>query len=112
MIQDEPTYDLTIKQGMDFSFSFTLKDENGDPRDLTGILFRAQLREFAEAAAAIDFVCQHNNQGGLVTLTMPHAKTAAIRFQKGVYDVVQYNTDGTKDPVLSGSVMIKPSVTR
>ena len=112
MIMDEPNYDLEIKCGSDFSFTFQLKNENGDPKDLTGITFRAQLREFAEAASAIDFVCSHNNQGGYVVLSMPHNVTSTIRFKQGVYDVVQYNTDDTRDPVLGGSVRILPSVTR
>lgn len=107
-----PVYDLTIKAGEDFSFSFYLYDESGALQDLTGKTFRSQLRAFAEDTTAFDFVCQHNNQGGIVTLVMPHTKTQAIRFQKGVYDVFQINGDGTRNCKLCGNVTIKPAVTR
>ena len=112
MIMEIPAYDITIKSGGDFSFSFYLYDESGALEDLTGKTLRAQLRSFAEDSKAFDFVCQHNNQGGLVTLVMPHQITGQIRFRSGVYDVFQYNADGTQDCRLSGNVTIIPAVTR
>lgn len=112
MIQNIPTYDLEIKCGEDFSFSFYLKDENGTLQDLTGKTFYAQLREFAESSKAIDFTCQHNNAGGTVTIALPHAKTSQIRFLNGVYDVIQIDGDDTRVMKLCGSVTIIPAVTR
>lgn len=112
MNMDEPIYDLTIKGGEDFSFTFYLHEESGALQDLSGKTFQAQLRQFAEDSKAVDFLCQHNNQGGCVILTMDHDKTTGLRFKSGVYDVIQINPDGTKECKLSGNVTIKPAVTR
>lgn len=106
---DQPIYDMTIKAGEDFSFAFYLHNEDGTDQDLTGKSYRAQLREFAESPIAYDFVCSHNNQGGRVDLTIPHEMTAALRFKKGVYDVLE---NGTNECKLCGSVEIIPAVTR
>ena len=107
-----PTYDITIKGGEDFSFTVRLKEEDGSLQNLTGKSFRSQLREFSESGSAIDFVCTHNNQGGEITITLNHNKTAAIRFRSGVYDIIQINGDGTKECILYGVATIIPAVTR
>ena len=112
MIMETPIYDLTIKGGEDFSFTFYLEEEDKTLQDLTGKTFLAQLRPFAEDSKAIDFACTHNNQGGTVTITLSHQKTTAIRFESGVYDIIQVNQDGTRECKLSGKVTIKPAVTR
>lgn len=112
MNMETPVCDLTIKGGEDFSFSFFLKEEDGTLQDLTGKTYESQLRSFAEDSKAIDFNCSHNNQGGCVTISMPHQKTTGIRFESGVYDIIQINQDGTRECKLSGKVKIKPAVTR
>lgn len=109
---NEPAYDLNMKAGEDFSFTFILHDEAGDPQDLSGCSFLAQLRKEPEAPEAYDFVCSHNNQGGHVTLTMPHAKTIRIRFLTGVYDVIRIWPDGSRSCAMRGNVQIEPAVTR
>lgn len=103
---------ILIETGTDFVLPHKIKDENGNPLDLTGATVSAQLREFAEAADAFDFACMHNGSGGRITVTMPHETTSLIAFRQGVYDVKVILADGTISHPLSGEAYIKEGVTK
>ena len=72
-MNERPEYDIVIKAGEDFSFSFFLHDESGALEDLTGTTIRAQLRDSTEDEKALDFTCSHNGAGGNIILSMSHA---------------------------------------
>ena len=103
---------ILIETGTDFVLPHKIKDENGNPLDLTGATVSAQLREFAEAADAFDFHCMHNGSGGRISVTMPHETTSLIAFRQGVYDVKVTLADGTVSHPLSGEAYIKEGVTK
>ena len=106
------TCDLIIYRGADFGISFTVKDETGTILDLTGCTVTSQLRKSAMDPNHIDFICTHNNSGGLVLMNMPWSRTAGINFTHGVFDVIITDEDGIREPALSGNVEIRMNVTK
>lgn len=107
-MSEYPEYDITIKSGAEFVFTFRVKTEDGEPEDLTGKTVRAQLRATAHGYEAFDFTCTHSGAGGTVTISMSHDQTSRIMFMHGVYDVFV----DEKDCVMGGKAEIIPAVTR
>ena len=114
IIQTQPEspdyYDIVLEAGADFSMTFALTDPEEEPVDLTGCTLKAQLREFPESNIVYDFTVTHNNEGGIVVMSMPRSSTELIGFTAGVYDV--FLTGSSKDKVLWGKARIIPNVTR
>lgn len=104
---------ITIEAGADFNdLSFTILDEDENVIDLTGATVRSHLREFPESNEYLPFTCEHNGEGGKVTLYMSAEDTAKIGYTKGVYDVfIQYANDAV-EKILQGDVYVIPAVTR
>lgn len=105
-------YDITIESGEDFLLTLWTSDDEGNPIDLTGATISAQLREYPEAAEYKQFTIEHNGEGGVILLTMPHEDTADIAYTSGVYDVFVTPSGGTVMKVMMGDATITPSVTK
>ena len=103
---------ILIETGADFILPHRIKDENGEPMDLTGATVVGQLREFAEAADSFEFSCMHNGTGGRILVTMPHETTSQITYADGVYDVKVTLADGTISYPLHGHVTIRQGITK
>lgn len=103
---------VLIETGADFILPHRIKDENGEPMDLTGATVVGQLREFAEAADSFEFACMHNGTGGRILVTMPHETTSQITYASGVYDVLVTLADGVTSYPLHGDVTIRHGVTK
>lgn len=105
-------YDITIEAGADFARGFVLRDDEDQPRDLTGTELAAEFRAFAEAAEYIPFSVIHGGEQGRISLVMPHEGTSQIFCERGVYDCFILYPDGTREKVLQGNVTVSPMVTR
>lgn len=105
-------YDLWIETGEDFAFSFTLRNEEGDPVNLAGAVVEASLAQFSESEDSIPFMWQHNGTGGTVTLMLSHEQTEAIDFGSGVYDVFVVYETGYRELVMNGGVVVSHRVTK
>ena len=105
-------YDILIETGTDFVLPFTVRDNNGNPVDLTGAQVEAHLREYAESPDYYEFSCIHNGSGGRITITLPHETTSQISYSYGVYDVKLTLADGTISHPLSGDVKVKEGITK
>ena len=103
---------ILIETGADFVLPHTIYDNDHNPVDLTGARVTAQLREFAEAADAYDFICWHNGTGGKIWISMPHETTSQIPFAEGEYDVKVTLADGTVSYPLVGDVIVREGVTK
>lgn len=112
MNRDTKYFDINIDTGGDFFFTFTVYEEGSTPVDLTGAIVSAKLREYPEGEAETAFTCTHNNDGGQITISLPHETTAALGYSYGRYDVKVTFPDSSVEEVLHGKAFIVASVTR
>lgn len=104
-------FDIVIDGNADFVLTLTIRDEDGNLKDLTGCTATAQLRESPESNDYFDFVCTHNDEGGKILITMSHSETEKIPYTHGVYDVLlETPTEILK--LIYGEAEIIPHVTR
>lgn len=110
-------YDITVEQGALFSLplEFTADDVLVD---LTGAQARLQARTSVSAKTKL-FELTTENGGitlggvaGTITLTMTAATTAALSFDRGVYDLEIAPVGGEPYRLLEGSVFLSREVTR
>ena len=104
-------HDIEIDCGADYQMDLEFRNDNDDLISMTGWTVEAQLRDFAQAAEAIDFTCTANSSG--ITLTLPHTKTSGIGYIRGNYDVFLTDPDNScRSKLMQGTAVIVPEVTR
>lgn len=108
------TYNLSIDQGTDFETTIQVNDSTGSERDLTGYNARAEVRRSYASTANVQFtVSIQAPTTGEILISMPHAKTANLRYGRYVYDVeLVNNSNGLVERILEGTVTVYPEVTR
>lgn len=109
--------DLELKQGEDFFRLITIKDENGNPVDLTGHSFEGQAKESFVSASYIFFSFLVKDQAtnrGEVEFRIPRAQTSKkkIREKKVLLYDVEMNTGSYVSRILQGSMILDPGVTK
>lgn len=110
---------LVIEQGATFRKTWTLKDADGNPVDLTGYTARSQARPAVDSATTLwDLTSSPaagmtvDGPGGSVTMEHTDEETAAFAWSRGVYDVEIESPTGDVARLSEGSVRVKPEVTR
>ena len=102
-------YNLTIYRGDTFELTFTFLTD-GEPENLAGTTFTAQVREYPNAPVAANFTVTTDDTLGTVTIAMTGTITATIPRRGGSWDL-----SGTKDGVVEtriyGSVTLQEDVT-
>ena len=105
-------YNITIDQGSDFSIQLTIK-ESGVTKNLTGYNARAQLRpSITSTTLSGTFTCTITNAaGGIATMAMGYATTAALVPGKYFYDLEVY-TGSVVQRLIQGNATVRGEVTR
>lgn len=104
-------FNLLIDQGSDFTFTYPLKDNNGDPIDLNGFSLRSQLRKYVTSNTAVSFQTSINTTSSSITLTLSANTTANLVSDRYVYDAELYTANSVQR-VLEGIITVNPRVTR
>lgn len=108
---EELIYNLTIKQGEDYSVDFSYTEDDETPVDMTGWGIEAVIRDFPEANDFIPFTCTADETG--FHLKMSRDLTNELTYSRGYYDL--FITDPDNDnrvPLVSGRVSIIPRTSR
>lgn len=110
------TYNLVIYQGDTFEEDFTFETEGATPTpiDVTGYVFRAQIRRrAADDDALADFTADIvDGPAGIVQLSLTSEETAALSPGRAVWDLEWTDTLGRVKTHVGGRVRIKAQVTR
>lgn len=109
--------DIYIESGATWSLTFTWRDSNGNPINLTGYSARMQIRPGVEAEATIASLTDGSGltlggAAGTIVATLSATATAAITATTGVYDLELQDGDGVVTRLVEGAVTISPEVTR
>lgn len=119
------SYDISVKQGSTFSMMLTIKDPTEVPIDLTGYIFRGQIRKtysdpVVQAVFEFEIQDQITDQGKvLCTLTAQQSAGISVdetesytrKITKMIYDIESEIGDEVTR-WLEGTANISPEVTR
>jgi len=111
-------HDFVIKQGSNFSRLIQWVDKDGDPTDLTGLEARMKVKETKDGAqiaewktdGATTLVIQ-SIPLGLILINVPAATTAALDFDRAVYDLELYDASANVYCILEGNITLNKEVT-
>lgn len=102
---------IVIDQGQTFSFSFTVNESDGTPKQLDDYTVNSQMRKSYYSSTATDFTTAKVNSTGTITISLTAAQTSAIKSGRYVYDVeIESLTETLR--VHEGIVIVTPEVTR
>lgn len=104
---------LTIDQGTTFSVTFTVNDDTGSARDLSGYSARSQMRRSYYTTANTEFTANVSYPpAGEVVLSLSSTQTSALRAGRYVYDVELVAPGGAVERIVEGIVTVYPEATK
>lgn len=105
---------LVVDQGVDFTQTFNLENSSSNSvSDLTGYTGAAQLRKHSSSRKSYDFtVTFPDRTNGVMKLFLSDTITSRIKSGRYIYDVILTKSDGTKERVVEGSVLVRESATK
>jgi len=109
-------YDMVCEQGATFSRTLTVKDSNGDARDLSSYTGRMHVRRTTGSSTTIIELTTANgrmstNSSGEIVLSISATDTAALT-DGGVYDLEIEDSEGNVERVVEGIFTLDLEVTR
>lgn len=115
------TYDQTVEQGADWTFSLLIEDADGDPRDLTDASARLVARTPNGLDVLIDISGSQASPGGEIafgspassgtmSVSVPAATTADLDFDAAPYTMTVTFGDGAVERILEGTLTLSRQV--
>ena len=105
--------DLEIRRGDTFYKTFTIKQPDGTPVDITGVSIRAQLRKYVNSTIVVDLTTNIlDASAGRWSLGLTPDETANIDFHYGKYDVEFTFVGGKRQTIIFGNILISEDITR
>lgn len=111
-------YPIRIEQGATWRTVLTVKDDTGQPVDLTGYTARMQIRQDYDTTTVLAELTTANGgitingDNGQVTLLIADEDTAAYTWTSGVYDLELVSGSGDVTRLLQGPASLDLEVTR
>jgi len=102
---------LVLEQGVDFQATFTIRNTNNAPLNLTGYTGISSIRKHPTSSTAypltLTFVDLLN---GKIAVSMGHTATDAIEGGRYVYDVILISPNAYRSRAVQGNVLVTPGV--
>lgn len=102
---------LVLEQGVDFQATFTIRNTNNAPLNLTGYTGTSSIRKHPTSSTAypltLTFVDRLN---GKIAVSMGYTSTQAIEGGRYVYDVVLISPNSYRTRAVQGNVLVTPGV--
>ena len=103
---------IIIDQGSDFSYSFKILDNNGDPEDLSNHTANAVIKWYYTHSNNIPLTCNVSN--GLIMISLTSNQTSNLSFynNRALYDIKLHDSNAnTSIRIREGVCFINKSVT-
>ena len=104
---------LVLEQGVDFQATFTIRNTNNTPLNLTGYSGISSIRKSPSSSTAypltLSFVDRLN---GKIAVSMGYTATSAIEGGRYVYDVILISPNSYRSRAVQGNVLVTPGVSR
>jgi hypothetical protein len=102
---------LVLEQGVDFQATFTIRNTNNAPLNLTGYTGISSIRKHPTSSTAypltLTFVDRLN---GRIAVSMGYTATDAIEGGRYVYDVILISPNSYRTRAVQGNVLVTPGV--
>jgi hypothetical protein len=102
---------LVLEQGVDFQATFTIRNTNNAPLNLTGYTGISSIRKHPTSSTAypltLSFVDRLN---GKIAVSMGFTATDAIEGGRYVYDVILISPNSYRTRAVQGNVLVTPGV--
>lgn len=102
---------LVLEQGVDFQATFTIKNTNNAPLNLTGYTGISSIRKHPTSSTAypltLSFVDRLN---GKIAVSMGYTATDSIEGGRYVYDVILISPNSYRSRAIQGNVLVTPGV--
>lgn len=106
------TFNITIEKRASFTFQSTFTEADGSALDLTNRTLSGEIRRnFDNGLEATFTITKTNASGGVASVSLTKAQTAALTENACTYDIFADHTDGTALKLLTGSVTIVKNIT-
>ena len=111
-------YNLTVEQGVPFGIIFTVKNENGSNKDLTGYTARMQFRPYPSSTTLSLSATTENSKIILNTvnstceIALTEADTTALILNQYWYDIELVSSTNIPLRLTEGIVTLKFQVTK
>jgi hypothetical protein len=110
-------YKIHVEQGATWRRVLTLKDDDGDPVDLTGFTARMQVRESQDSPTPLLSLTTGSGitvdgPAGQLTLLIADETSTAWTWRYGVYDLEVESAGGEVTRLLRGEIEVDREVTR
>ena len=103
---------ITIPQGANASFTYTVTDDDDNILDLTGYTGASQMRKHYTSLNAHSFDVTINGNNGSVSISMNAATTGIITHGRYVYDCEITSPGGAVTRIVEGIATVTPQVTK
>ncbi len=108
------TANYNIDQGATFSSTVTVKDNSGDPLDLTGYTASAKMAlgySSTRTRTDLTIAFASDRTSGEVTMSLTATQTAALEAPaRYVYDLDITDSGGTVTRIIEGLITVRPNV--
>jgi len=102
---------LVLEQGVDFQATFTIRNTNNAPLNLTGYTGISSIRKHPTSSTAypltLSFVDRLN---GKIAVSMGYTATDAIEGGRYVYDIILISPNSYRTRAVQGNVLVTPGV--
>jgi len=102
---------LVLEQGVDFQATFTIRNTNNAPLNLTGYTGISSIRKHPTSSTAYPLILTFPDRiNGKITVSMGYTATDAIEGGRYVYDVILISPNSYKTRAVQGNVLVTPGV--
>lgn len=111
-------YNLIINKGLTFKETVEIKNDLGEPEDLTGSTFLLQIRDYSFSedyrisATDSNGLIQVSPLLGVVNIKLTPTETDKLIMSQGYYDLIQTNVSLEKIKIIGGTVSVITTVSR
>lgn len=102
---------LVLEQGVDFQATFTIRNINNAPLNLTGYTGISSIRKHPTSSTAYPLTLTFPDRiNGKIAVSMGYTATDAIEGGRYVYDVILISPNSYRTRAVQGNVLVTPGV--
>lgn len=102
---------LVLEQGVDFQATFTIRNQNNTPLNLTGYTGISSIKKHPESSTSYPLTISFPDRlNGRVQVSMGYTNTSAIEGGRYVYDVILISPNAYRSRAVQGNILVTPGV--
>lgn len=102
---------LVLEQGVDFQATFTIRNQNNAPLNLTGYSGVSSIKKHPSSSVSYPLNLTFTDRlKGRVTVSMGYTSTSLIEGGRYVYDVTLISPNNYRSRPVQGNVLVTPGV--